>query len=421
VVQTAATDGDGAVSDSSSDIGEAIGDAMMDGVTMVENLATVVNPAAGSTADLTPEIAADVTPVGDMGGVTAAAIVETITGAAGVMTDAVTEATTSTQATTQTAVREASAIVVESPAAIVDAAADATWATFETVATEASATVPDVASLETVKDTRPTTADATTTVSHASSEVLTGVEEVLAYSDLASQTIVDSTTTTSDAATHVTTLLGHTANEAQATLAEAAAEATPEAAVTIADAMTEAASAAIVAVGGDGGLADPTAVLNEATVTVVSALDPASRGSVDDASEDASSGPETFGEAGSIQGEHSPMRNERLRFSMDRIRSEGERFQGTEPVAPCEDPSSLNCALTRGADGIDSLVESVASIIKILALTGLTLLPWLAAAGMLVFLGGVALAASRRRRATCSLRNGTLPPGSHVKDVWAYS
>ena len=90
-------------------------------------------------------------------------------------------------------------------------------------------------------------------------------------------------------------------------------------------------------------------------------------------------------------------------------------------MAACEDASGLNCAMTGSADGIDSLVESVASIIRILALTGLTLLPWVVAAGMLAFLGGLALAASRRRRAASSLPEEALPRESHVKDAWAYS
>lgn len=115
------------------------------------------------------------------------------------------------------------------------------------------------------------------------------------------------------------------------------------------------------------------------------------------------------------------MRDQRFLLSVNRGQTEGERFQGNEPVLACEDASSLNCALTGSADGIDSLVESVASIIRILALTGLTLLPWVGAAGMLASLGGLALAASRRRRAAGSVPEEALPRGSHVKDAWAYS
>ena len=115
------------------------------------------------------------------------------------------------------------------------------------------------------------------------------------------------------------------------------------------------------------------------------------------------------------------MRDERFLLSANRGQTEGERFQGNEQVAHCEDASSPNCGLTESADGIDSLVESVASIIKMLALTGLTLLPWVATAAMLASLGGLALAASRRRRAAASLPGGALPRGSHAKDAWAYS
>ena len=115
------------------------------------------------------------------------------------------------------------------------------------------------------------------------------------------------------------------------------------------------------------------------------------------------------------------MRGEGFLLSLNRGQTEGERFPGSEPVASCEDAASPSCALTGSADGIDSLVESVASIIRILALTGLTLLPWVVAAGMLASLGGLALAASRRRRAAGSLPDETLPRGSHVKDAWAYS
>lgn len=115
------------------------------------------------------------------------------------------------------------------------------------------------------------------------------------------------------------------------------------------------------------------------------------------------------------------MRDQRFLLSVNRGQTEGERFPGNEPVASCEDAAGPSCALTASADGIDSLVESVASIIRILALTGLTLLPWVAAAGMLASMGGLALAASRRRRATGSLSEATLPRGSHVKDAWAYS
>ena len=115
------------------------------------------------------------------------------------------------------------------------------------------------------------------------------------------------------------------------------------------------------------------------------------------------------------------MRDERFLLSANRGQTEGERFRGNEQVAPCEDASSPNCALTERADGIDSLVESVASIIKMLALTGLTLLPWVATAAMLASLGGLALAASRRRRAAASLPGEALPRGSHAKDAWAYS
>jgi hypothetical protein len=311
-----------------------------------------------------------------------------------------------------------------------------------------------VAPLETVTDTTAIAADALTSAFDATTEVIAGVEEILVFAGLAAQTLVDSTTTTVDTTTDITAPIGETATEASVTLSgttvdklsetteitiepvtevfgegdqvvglasEIASDTVGTGPAGISDAATtlsEAASAVVAAIGGDGALADPTAVLNEATETVASDLVPASLGSTDEASEGAISGPMTLGR--SIQGGRSPMRNERL-LSVNRSQTEGERFQGTEPVAPCGDASSLDCALTGGADGIDSLVESVASIIRILALTGLTFLPWVAAAGMLAFLGGLALAASRRRRAAGSLPEAALPRGSHVKDAWAYS
>ena len=332
---------------------------------------------------------------------------------------------------------------------------DAIWATFETVTTESSSLDSNVEPLETVADTTAIAADPPTSAFAVTTEVIAGVEEVLVFADLAAQTLVDSTTATVDTTTDITAPIGETATEASVTLSGTtvdklsettertiepvtevfgegdqvvglASEITSDTVGTgpagISDAATtlsEAASAVVAAIGGDGALADPTAVLNAATETVASDLVPASLGSTDEASEGAISGPMTLGR--SIQGGRSPMRNERLLLSVNRSQTEGERFQGTEPVAPCGDASSLDCALTGGADGIDSLVESVASIIRILALTGLTFLPWVAAAGMLAFLGGLALAASRRRRAAGSLPEAALPRGSHVKDAWAYS
>jgi hypothetical protein len=250
---------------------------------------------------------------------------------------------------------------------------------------------------------------------------MTGVEDVLAFSDLAAQTFVNSFRTTSDV---VTSFLGQTSNEAQVILADTAAGTMSEAAVTIADAATtlsQTASAAAATVGGEGGLTDPMAVVNEAMESIVSGLDPASVGITATVSGDAVTEPETFGQVSTSRGDSSPMRNERLLLGVNRSQAEGETLQGNEPVAPCADPSRLNCASTSGAGGIDSLVESVASIIRILALTGLMFLPWVAAAGMLVSLGGLALAASRRRRASRSLTEAALPRGSHVKDAWAYS
>jgi hypothetical protein len=315
------------------------------------------------------------------------------------LTDVAAEAAIGTQAITHTAVREASAITVEPFAAVVDAAMDATWATFETVATEALATA----------------SGATTTVSDASSEVMTAVEGVLVFADLTAQTIDDSITTTVDATTDVTALLGETATQVVTKASGTAEEvvgmaseittdtvgAGPDGTSDAVTTLSEAASAVIAAVAGDGASAVPTTVLKEATETVVSDLDPAS--------------------LQRIQGGSSPMRDQRFLLSVNRGQTEGERFPGNEPVAACQDASSLNCALTGSADGIDSLVESVASIIRILALTGLTLLPWVVAAGMLASLGGLALAASRRRRAAGSLPEEALPRGSHVKDAWAYS
>lgn len=416
--------------DAPSGVAVVIGDA-----TVAADLATLAHTAPASVADPTLEISADITNLGDMASDAAAAVVETFSYASGMMTDVAAEATSSTQPITETAIREASAITVEPFAAVVDEAADATWATFETVATEASATVSDVTSLETVAGATSTVADATNTVSDVSSEVITAVEEVLVSADVTAHTVVDSTTTTVDATADRTPLLGETATQAKVTLAGATADTISEAAVLTIDAMTEvfgtadqvvgmasetttdtvgagpdgtsdavatlseAVSAVIAAISGDGALADPTTVLNGASETVVSDLDPAS--------------------LQEIRGGSS--RDQRFLLSVNRGQTEGERFPGNEPVAACEDASSLNCALTGSADGIDSLVESVASIIRILALTGLTLLPWVVAAGMLASLGGLALAGSRRRRATGSVPEEALPRGSHVKDAWAYS
>jgi hypothetical protein len=329
-----------------------------------------------------------------MGSDTAAAVAETIAETAGMITDVAAEATIGTQTITQTAVREASAITDT----------EATWATFETVATEASVTVANVASLETVTDTTSVAADATATVSDASSGIMTAVEEVLVFAGLTAHTVVDSTTTTVDATIDtVTEIFGTTdqvvgkASEITTDTAGTGHDGTSDAVTTI----SEAASAVIEAVAGDGASADQATVLNETTTTVVSDLDAAS--------------------LQRIQGGSSPMRDQRFLLSVNRGQTEGERFPGNEPAAACEDASSLNCALTGSADGIDSLVESVASIIRILALTGLTLLPWVAAAGVLASLGGLALAVSRRRRAARSLPEEALPRGSHVKDAWAYS
>ena len=417
-----------AIFDTTSEVAAAVGDAMVEGVSMVENLTAVADSAGGSAAELTPEISTDPAVVGEMGSDTAAAFAETIAETAGMMTDLAAEATTRALATTRTAVREASAITD----------AGATWATFETVATEASATVSNVTSLGAVTGATSTIAGATDTVSDASWEVITAVAEVLVSADLTAHTVVDSITTTVDATTDVTALLGESATRARVTLAGTTADTISEAAVMTIDAMaaevfgttdqvvgmaseitaatggagpdgtndavktlSEAASAVIAAVIGDGALADPTTVLNEATETVVSDPDPAS--------------------PRRVQGGSSRMPDERFLLSVNRGQTGGERFQGNEPVAPCEDVSGLNCPLTRSADGIDSLVESVASIIRILALTGLTLLPWVVAAGMLASLGGLALATSRRRRAASSLPEEALPRGSHVKDAWAYS
>jgi len=340
-------------------------------VTMVGNLSTI----ADSTPALTPQISADVTAAGDVGSDAAAGVVEAISETGAVVTDLAAEATASAQAT---AAREAIAITNGPSSAIVEAVADATWATFETVATEASATVSSVAPVETETGTTSTTSDAAT-VSDTSSEVMTGVEDALMLSNLAAQTIVDSTTTTITSATEGAGPDGTT--EAMQTLSEAA-------------------SAVIAAVSEDGALADPTTASNEATETDGFSLDAAS--------------------LRRIQGGTGPMRDEGFLLSLNRGQTEGERFPGSEPVASCEDAASPSCALTGSEAGIDSLVESVASIIRILALTGLTLLPWVAAAGMLATLGGLALAASRRRRATGSLSE-TTPRGSHVKDAWAYS
>jgi hypothetical protein len=384
-VATPETTSDVAAMITTSEVAAPIGDATAEAVSLVESLATVVDMAARSAADLTPGIVADVTVVESIGSAPAAAVAEAIADTAGMIADVAAEATASTESIAQTAVREASAITVEPSPAIVDASADATWATFETVATEAAATVSDVTSLETVTGASSTVADATNTVSFAGATA---------------DTISEAAVLTIDAMTEGLGTAAHTVGVASETTTDTVG-AEPDGASDAVATLSEAVSAVIAAVSGDGALADPTTVLNGASETTVSGLDPAS--------------------LQRLQGGSPPMRDGRFRLSVNRGQTEGERFQGNEPVAPCEDASSLNCTFTGSPDGIDSLVESVASIIKILALTGLTLLPWVAAAGMLASLGGLAFAASRRRRATGSLPETAHPREGHVKDAWAYS
>ncbi|MBA3363887.1 MAG: hypothetical protein H0T07_05740, partial [Actinobacteria bacterium] len=68
-----------------------------------------------------------------------------------------------------------------------------------------------------------------------------------------------------------------------------------------------------------------------------------------------------------------------------------------ENPAPCPGAASTLCALTTDVSVTDSLAEAVASIIRALAFTGFTLLPWLAASFLLALAGALALAESRRR------------------------
>ena len=259
VVETpVAADGTGAIDAATSEVATAIAVATGEAVTMVENLSTV----ADSAPALTPEISADVTAAGDVGSDAAAGVVEAISETAVVVTDLAAEATASARETTQTAAREATAITNGPSAAIVEAVTDATWATSETVATEASATVSSVAPLETATGTTSTTSDAAATVSDTSSEVMTGVEDALVFSNLAAQTIVDSTTT----------------------ITSPSEGAGPDGTTDAAQTLSEAASAVIAAVSDGGAPADTTTVPNEATETDVFSLDPASPRRIKEAS-----------------------------------------------------------------------------------------------------------------------------------------
>lgn len=71
---------------------------------------------------------------------------------------------------------------------------------------------------------------------------------------------------------------------------------------------------------------------------------------------------------------------------------------GTHGEGPCSDPASPACAAAAGVKESDSLAEKVAKIIGLLAVTGLRMMPWVAAALILTIVGSLALERGRPRR-----------------------
>ncbi len=77
---------------------------------------------------------------------------------------------------------------------------------------------------------------------------------------------------------------------------------------------------------------------------------------------------------------------------------EETRLTGALGEGPCAAHTSQVCSSAAGATPEDSLAEKVAEIIGLLALTGLHILPWVAAALTLTIVGSLALERGRPRR-----------------------
>jgi hypothetical protein len=104
----------------------------------------------------------------------------------------------------------------------------------------------------------------------------------------------------------------------------------------------------------------------------------------------------------------------RARFSAAVARDE-QRLGTTENASQCLVSDGVLCVLASNVDRPGSLVDSLASIIKFLAQTGLTLLPLIVVALLLNAAGVISLTAARRR--------SNAPPGTVAAlgtDAWAY-